>query len=232
VSDNPLIVAPAEKVVLIYPGDVALELESLRRQMLEAEAEAHEAKGEAEQAVASAPRRMGIPTQSAGDDPVVLAKQALADAKAEEFDALVESARGRATKITLRGIGGTAFDKLKDEHPPRKDNETDKRLGAHEVDFFRELIRQSIAEPVVTDAQYDEFVVSPGVTKAKWEELRNVAWALSAQDVNLPKFSAASLLRQMREQDSPLPDDTESAPDASTAGSPPNDTSTSTPKGS
>jgi hypothetical protein len=198
--------------------------------MLAAEAEALEAKADAEQAAASAPKRMGIPTQPVGDDPEVLAKQAVANAKAEEFDALIRSARERVVKVVLRGIGGTAFDELMEEHPPRKGNEADERLGANEITFFRELIRKSIAAPAVTDKQYDEFVVSPGVTKAKWTELRNVAWALSARDVNLPKLSAVSLLLEMREQDSPPPPDTESAPDASTDGSPKSVTSTSTQK--
>lgn len=198
-SENPLMVPPRERVVEIYPGDVEADLESLNAQIAEA---------------ANDPR------------PKRLADKSPALRLAEEYDALVEATRERAIKVTLRAVPHRTYRQLQDAHPPRKGNKRDEVYGVNEDTFFPALIRASLVSPEVTDEQWDEFVST--VAAPALMRLSSTAFELATGEVALPKSSAVSALRRMRESDSKRLHDSEPAPASSTASGSSSESSTST----
>lgn len=179
-SDNPLLVAPREKVVEIYSGDVEALLESLNAAITEAHADE-----------AVRPKRN--------------AQKSEALRLAEEYDKVVEAAREEAVKVTLRAVPHRTYRQLQEAHPLRKGNKRDEVYGVNEDTFFAALVKASLVSPEVTDEQFEEFEDS--CAAAAWLRLTNTAFELTTGEVALPKSSAVSVLRRMRGSDSqPAPD--------------------------
>lgn len=202
-SENPLLVAPRERVVEIYPGDVEAQLAALEEQI----------------AVAQADDR---PRRASERNPAL--------ALAEEYDALVEATRERAVKVTLRAVPHRVYRQLQDAHPPRKGSKRDEVYGVNEDSFFPALIKASLISPEVTDEQWDEFVAT--VAAPALLRLSQTAFELATGEVALPKSSAVSVLRRMRESDSRRQPVSEPAPEPSTASESSNESSTTTQKAS
>jgi hypothetical protein len=183
---NPLMTPPRERVVLLYPGDAEAQIAELREQI-----PALAAEEDGERAV----------------PPGRLTDKAPSLKAAAEIDRLTADARERAVKVTMREVPQRVVDQLRDEHPPRPENERDKMLGLDEDGFYWALVRKSIVDPVVTDAQWAEFVESASMARRKL--LVDTAEELSTKDVSLPKSSAVSALQRIRGSALKQPDDTE-----------------------
>lgn len=189
-TPNPLLTKPREQWVELFSGDFEPRMQELQREMQEAiERE-------------SSQQRFG----SSRSESMRLAK---------EYDELVEQARAHGiVRLRLRGAG-RAWRQLKDEHPPRPDNEDDENLGVNRKTFFEPAVALCIAEPDFTAEQYDEML--DVLSSAQWDRLSSVAWIVNEGEVNIPKSSAVSLLRQMSGEDSKSVESTESTPAPSTA---------------
>lgn len=200
-SANPLLPKPREMWVELLSGDFEPRKQELERQITEA-AEA-ETRGRESGTVA----RFGQPSNLAE-------LVATSDRLAAEYDALMAEARESGiVKILLRAAG-RPWRQLKDEHPPRPDNEYDEMLGVNRATFFEPAVKLCIVDPVVTDAQYDEF--AEGLSSAQWERVSSTAWQVNEGETSIPKSSAVSLLQQTRDDGSKPAESTESTPEPST----------------
>lgn len=143
---------------------------------------------------------------------------------AQEYDELVDEARAVGiVKLRVRSAG-RKWRQLKDEHPPRPDNEEDEILGVNRATFFEPAVKLCIVEPEFTDEQYDEFVDQ--LSAAQWDRMSSVSWIVNEGEVNIPKSSAVSLLQRMRDEDSKPAGSTGSILEPSTANPSASDTST------
>ncbi len=177
---NPLMVAPRERVVEIYAGDVESKLADLEARVSVAEAEER-----------GKPQRMTSKSEALR--------------LATEYDALVESVKENAVKVTLQAVPHRAYRQLQELHPPRKGSKRDERYGVNEDTFFPALVRAAMRTPVVSDEQFDEWVDT--VAPPAWTRVANTAFELTTGEVALPKSSAVSALQRMRASDSkPQPD--------------------------
>jgi hypothetical protein len=177
-SENPLLVPPRQRTIEIYPGDVEETLADLNARIAAAVAE--ERPGE---------KRMGSKPEAL--------------ALAEEFDAVVEGAKDRAVRITIKEVPNVVLRQLVDEHPPRKGNKIDEGYGFNEDAFFPALIRRAWVSPEVEPEQFDEWVA--GCSAHAWNKLCMAAYELATGEVSLPKSSAVSAVRRLRGSDSEQP---------------------------
>lgn len=198
-SDNPLLPKPRETVVELFSGDFEPRMQELQRKMAEA--------AERE----SATKRFGAPKSEAMQ-------------LAQEYDALLEQARAEGVVRLLLRAAGRRWRQLKDEHPPRKDNDEDEVAGINRASFFEPAVKLCIVNPEFTDEQYDEFVEN--LSSASWHRVSMAAWTVNEGEVTIPKSSAVSLLRQMRDDALKSAESTASTPEPSTASPSPSDTTT------
>lgn len=184
-TGNPLLPPPRERVVELYPGDIEARLAELREIMSDDVTADKPAK----------PRRNS-------DKPV----ESPADAAAKEYDQIVADARDRAVKVRLKAVPQRTFDQLRDDHPAREDNKRDEALGFNTDTLFWPLIRAALVDPV-TDTQWAEFEAQ--CVHANFNKLATAAYELALEDVALPKSSAVSVLRRMRDSASTQQPDSE-----------------------
>lgn len=212
-SANPLLPKPREMWVELLSGDYEPRKQELERQITEAtEAERH--------------ARAGGTVARFGQASTLPELTAECDRLTAEYDALMGQAREEGfVRIMLRAAG-RPWRQLKDEHPPRADNEVDEALGVNRATFFEKAVRLCIAEPEVTDEQYDEFV--EGLSAAQWDRVASTAWQVNEGETAIPKSSAVSLLRAMRDDASKSAETTESILEPSTENLPSSDTTTPT----
>jgi len=190
---NPLLPKPREQWVELLSGDFEPRMQELQQAMAEA----------AERESANA--RFGQPRSES----MKLAK---------EYDDLAAQAREHGiVKVRLRSAG-RKWRQLKDEHPARPDNEDDEALGVNRRTFFEPAVKLCIVDPEFTDEQYDEMV--DALSSAQWDRLSSVAWIINEGEVNIPKLSAVSALRQMRDDALKPAASTGSTPEPSTASQP------------
>lgn len=177
-TSNPLLSPPREVSIPLYPRDIQAKLDAYDDQIEEA------------WTTESSTKRMG-------------AKSA-ADELSAEKDALVKSVESDATRVVLRELDQRAFQRLNDEHPPRQNNRGDQQAGWNRETFPGALIRACMVSPEVTDEQYAEFVEKcpPG----RWGHLFEQALEVTLGEVTLPKSSAVSTLRALRERAARLRD--------------------------
>lgn len=168
---NPLLTKPREETVRIYDPAAAAELEELREQMVEAE-------------FSGTGKRM-----SSSPAMQLAKKHDERQAKAEE-EALV---------VVLHAPGSRKLRQLQEEHPPRADSEIDQLMGVSYATYPEALVRAEMVSPVVTDAQFEEWVET--CPAGEWAKVVAAANRLANEAVELPKFSAVSMLPRIRESE-------------------------------
>lgn len=97
--------------------------------------------------------------------------------------------------LRLRALGRRRWRELRDEHPPRKDDEGNvipaDILGVNYESFFNALLRESIVEPVLDDETLD-LLLDERLTDRQWNDLTDVAWNLNEARISVPFSPAAS----------------------------------------
>lgn len=158
------------KTVILYPGDIQRELDDLLERAMAA--------------------------QRAEDSGLVQQRMGTASAAMElarQYDVKLAEAETQGARIELLEISHGAWERLADEHPPRKDESSDLRSGLNTKTFPAALLRASLGD---SDLDVDE------LSQMHYTKLENAAWALHNEDDALPKFSLVSLLKQASEPDS------------------------------
>jgi hypothetical protein len=94
----------------------------------------------------------------------------------------------------FRALGRRSLQKLKDEHPPRKDKPREVgTLGFNEDTATAELIRRCLVEPELSDAALTE-LLEEDLTDGQYEKLSGAVWQLNHRSVDIPLSLTASTL--------------------------------------
>lgn len=177
---NPLLQPPRTETVWLLPADYEDRLADLSRRIDEAHAASRSDKR----------------------------KRAAADKLAAELDEQRDPANvAGAVAILVREVPNRVEEKLLNEHPPRKGNRRDQIHGYNVDTFPSALVRLALVEPEVTDAQFDEWLATVG--PARWGKVWDAVNRVNHGEIEVPKSSAVSLLREMRATESRRPPGTE-----------------------
>lgn len=166
---------PERTVPVCLAGDLVAEFEEVDRQLVAAQKRP--------------------PTSLAGSGTGALV------ARLEELQAEMEANtypfRLRALPRTVKpGDERPSWRALCDAHPPRQDAEGspdigDIQSGVNRETFFGPLLRASIIDPVMTDAEFADVVEGDKITDRQYDELVKAAWDLNQGKVDIP-FSRAA----------------------------------------
>jgi hypothetical protein len=118
--------------------------------------------------------------------------------------------RGNTYPIRLRALPGRTFRAFKAEYPPRLDaegkaNELDAAFGFNTDAGFEPLVRRSIVDPELTDAEFAEFMTK--LTDSQFDALAAAAYRLNKGDIDVPFSRAASRLNRLTADASKPPTD-------------------------
>jgi hypothetical protein len=103
---------------------------------------------------------------------------------AREIDALRKEMQEHSITFVFRGLPRPQWTKLTTEHPPRDGDEHDRLLGLNRETFYEAMVRASLAEPVLDEA--DWAALEPVLSDGQFQALANAAWAVNARDVDVP----------------------------------------------
>lgn len=128
-------------------------------------------------------------------DAAKLADKATADLD-EQVAALQEQIDEKTVTLRLRALGRRKFAALKDEHPPRRDDDKnvipdDLFLGVNNATIWEPLVHKSIVEPEL-DAETIQDLIDEKLTEGQWRELTTICWNLNEKTISVPFSSAAS----------------------------------------
>lgn len=136
--------------------------------------------------------------------------------KAREYDALVEEAAAQSSEVKVWQVSYLEWGQLADRHPPRDNDMIDRRRGINGKTFPRALLKIALVEPGTAE-NFEDWLAKGeaalgalgAISQPKYVELETTAWNLSAGDESLPKESAVSLLKRLKDQDSAQQPDSE-----------------------
>ena len=116
-----------------------------------------------------------------------------------QFAALREQMDAATVVLRLRALGRRRWRELREEHPPRKDDDGNvipqDVLGVNYDAFFDALVRESLVEPQLDDDTLT-LLIEERLTDRQWNDLTDVAWALNEARINIPFSFAASQSRK------------------------------------
>lgn len=116
---------------------------------------------------------------------------------AERLEALTAEMNEKSVQFRLRALGRRPYRKLRDKHPPREDNDSDRMAGFNQDNFHEALLRASVAEPDLDDAQWRRFL-DDMITQGQYETLYLTALSLNHRDVDVPfSRTASAILRSI-----------------------------------
>lgn len=161
----PVTITRRTTTVILLQGDDAEELQRLRDT-------AAALRRRAEQLRKSAAK----PVLVSDDDPVLEAEDA-ADAAEQEADAFAATAEERGVAVVLQALDRKRWPELLAAHPPRDDNEADKRVGANVESISEALVPEALIGPEMTEGERTDFLAS--LSFAQWDLLALEAWALN-----------------------------------------------------
>ncbi|MEV4767804.1 hypothetical protein [Micromonospora humida] len=159
---------PERTVPLCLRGDLVAEFELLERQLDEA---------------------LSVPAPSLEGDG--------AGAIAAQMEALRQQMREQTYPFRLRAMARPAWHEFVAEHPPRKDEESgeiderDRVRGVNVASFFPDLIRRSVVEPALDNAEWSR-LLDEVLTDRQFNELADAAWGLNRREIDIPFSPAAS----------------------------------------
>lgn len=113
---------------------------------------------------------------------------------AAEYDALVAEAKKTAIVLELESPGRTKVGEIRDQHPPRNDEEA-KEYGYNVDAFYEAIAPLCVKKPVYTADEWRE--LADTLSLAEWELLRQAIRDLISGVTQLPKSSLVSTLREM-----------------------------------
>jgi hypothetical protein len=121
----------------------------------------------------------------------------------ERIEQLQAEMSEHTDNFRLRALPRHRFRELVLAHPPRVDGDDgelrreDRQLGVNRDTFFPELIRASVVEPVLDDADWDALIGDDGIlTDRQFGDLEDAAWFLNRGEVAVPFSHVASLARR------------------------------------
>lgn len=127
---------------------------------------------------------------------------------AEQIRALEEQMRENTYPVRLRALSKPDFRAFKAEFPPRMDdegkfNDLDASYDFNTEDGFEALVRRSIVDPVLDDAEFADLITK--LTENQFNALALTAHRLNRGDVNVPFSRAASRLNRLSADESKPP---------------------------
>lgn len=128
---------------------------------------------------------------------------------AEQITALEDEMRESTYPIRLRALPKPEFRALMAEYPPPVDadgkqtNELDRFYGFDTDNGFETLVRRSVVDPEMDDAEFAALVGK--LTTNQFDSLAVVAWQLNKGDIDVPFSRAASRLNRVTVDDSKPP---------------------------
>lgn len=111
---------------------------------------------------------------------------------AEAAQALREQMRASTVVFRLRALPRKKWDALVKAHPPRPDEDDDKRIGYNADTFYDSLIRACTVEPALDEGQWSALL--DALSSAQWQALAGTAQGLNLRKVDVPFSRAASHL--------------------------------------
>lgn len=178
-----------ELVPLCLNGELVRQYEEVLARIA-VRAEARDAEREAAVKAAAADDRLGVPEP----EPV----EETPDPDQAEVDRLLAEMKRFTTVFKIVSIG-EKYNELLEKHPPRLDANDAKRLdprdsrGYNSATFPRALVRESIAEPEMTDARWEKLMRGRSrISDAQVDRLWTAALLVNRSDADLP-FSHADL---------------------------------------
>jgi hypothetical protein len=117
----------------------------------------------------------------------------------ERLEALEAEMREHTYTFRLRGMPRHVWRELMAAHPPRVGDDgelvmEDRLTGANRLTVFEPLVRASIVDPVLDDAQFADLMSK--LTDRQFEDLTSAAWDLNQGSVDIPFSRAASRIRR------------------------------------
>jgi hypothetical protein len=146
----------------------------------------------------------------ADDEQSTMAARAAKRRLADQIRQVEEQMRDATVQVRLRALprkrypyvraDQVTWHELIERHPPRKtpDGKPDQRdaaLGLNVESFFEDLVRVSIVDPELSEAQWQAF--NERLTDAQFDQLSRAAWNLNRSGVDVPFSKAASLIRRL-----------------------------------
>ncbi|MEU8371223.1 hypothetical protein [Micromonospora tulbaghiae] len=115
---------------------------------------------------------------------------------AERIEALRAQMQAHTYRFRLRAMPHPAWRAFCAEHPPREDDEgkvdeRDRLIGVNTETFYEALVRRSVVDPQLDDAEW-QTLLGGALTDRQFTELAETAWALNRREVDIPFSPAAS----------------------------------------
>jgi hypothetical protein len=114
---------------------------------------------------------------------------------AERIEALEGRMREHTYDLRLRALPRSEFRSLQVAHPPREGEKLDAGFGVNGETFFPALIRATVVDPVLDDAEWAD-LLDTHLTDFQFNDIALSAWGLNAREVDIPFSLAASRLRR------------------------------------
>ncbi|HET8717402.1 MAG TPA: hypothetical protein VFM50_06590, partial [Nocardioidaceae bacterium] len=118
-----------------------------------------------------------------------------AGAIVERIEALEAQMRDSTYPFLLRALPRHEFRTLMTGHPPRKTDDggvvQEDALGVNRETFFPAMIRASVVDPELSDDEWTD-LLDARLTDHQFQELAWTAWALNANEIDIPFSLAAS----------------------------------------
>jgi hypothetical protein len=114
---------------------------------------------------------------------------------AERIEALELEMREHTYDFRLRALPRHTFRALQVGHPPRDGEKQDAGFGVNAETFFPALIRATVVDPELDDAEWTD-LLDTRLTDYQFQELALGAWMLNAREVDIPFSRAASRLKR------------------------------------
>ncbi len=128
------------------------------------------------------------PLLSDEDDADTAAREAMQ--AEQEADVFAADAEPRGVRIVLQALSRRRWPELLEKHPPRDDDDADKRAGANLKTIPEDLIPESIVAPEMTDGERADFLAD--LSFGQWDYLALEAWGLNTTAGADPKARLGS----------------------------------------
>ncbi|RSN65415.1 hypothetical protein DMH01_03290 [Amycolatopsis sp. WAC 04182] len=136
---------------------------------------------------------------------------------AKQVVALQEEMKDATLTLRLRALERHAWKKLRADHPPRDKDPHDRVMGINNDTFWDALVYVSLVSPKLDAERVARLLDS--LTVSQFDKLTTATWNLNQEDVSVPFSSTASRIAPSSGATSRQRPSSESAIDASSAGS-------------
>jgi hypothetical protein len=113
-----------------------------------------------------------------------------------EMDRIRAEMAADTIQFVLRATSESAFQKLVEEHPPRREgdevNERDAEIGFNRSTFYHALIRACVAEPELDAEDWELLFSEDGLSPGEFHRLGQTALRINDRKVDVPFSPAGS----------------------------------------